>query len=36
MVTAEIVTLFFYALSMAFLPEYFGELNLNEGAIDVH
>lgn len=25
MVIAEIVTLFFYIISMAFLPEYFGE-----------
>jgi hypothetical protein len=25
MVIAEIVTLLFYAVSMAFLPEYFGE-----------
>ena len=25
MILAEVITLFFYAISMAFLPEYFGK-----------
>ena len=29
MVVSEIVTLFIYAISMAFLPEYFGEQSLS-------
>lgn len=37
MVASEVVTLMFYIISIAFLPEYFGEFfHVNSGRVRAH